>query len=239
MKLISLVAALFVSSLLMAQKTINDPNAEVRQVSTFKGIKVSSAFDVYITQGNEDAVAVSAATKEYRDKIETKVENGVLTIRFDFNNRFFKGFTNDKVRLKAYISVKELEKLYVSGACNVYMEEGIKGKDLVIHVSGASDVKAKLDVEKLDANVSGASDLNVKGKAGRVDVDATGASEFQSFDLVTDYCDAHASGASSISITVNKELSAKASGASDVRFKGEGLMRDVKTSGASSISRRG
>ena len=58
------------------------------------------------------------------------------------------------------------------------------------------------------------------------------------FDLAVDYCDAHASGASTINITVNKELSAHASGASDVHYKGNGLIREIKTSGASNVSKR-
>jgi hypothetical protein len=33
-------------------------------------------------------------------------------------------------------------------------------------------------------------------------------------------------------------LNAKASGASSVRFRGEGLIRDIKTSGASNVTRK-
>ncbi|MBK5269995.1 MAG: DUF2807 domain-containing protein, partial [Bacteroidia bacterium] len=54
---------------------------------------------------------------------------------------------------------------------------------------------------------------------------------------ITEYCDARASGASDIRITVNKELSAHVTGASDLHFKGDGLIRDIKTSGAGSVSR--
>jgi hypothetical protein len=68
-------------------------------------------------------------------------------------------------------------------------------------------------------------------------IEASGASDFKGYDLKTDYCDVNISGASGVQIWVNKELSAKASGASDVRYRGEGLIRDIKTSGASSVSR--
>jgi hypothetical protein len=50
-------------------------------------------------------------------------------------------------------------------------------------------------------------------------------------------CNVKASGASDIKITVNKELSAQASGASDVRYKGERIIRDLKTSRSSSVSK--
>jgi hypothetical protein len=41
-----------------------------------------------------------------------------------------------------------------------------------------------------------------------------------------------------VRITVDKELSARLSGASNVSYKGAALIRDIKTSGASNISRK-
>ena len=99
-------------------------------------------------------------------------------------------------------------------------------------------MKGKIDAKKLSFDISGASDATISGNAADLKVDASGASDFKGFDLVTNYCTAQASGASSVNITVNKELSAHASGASSVRFKGEGLIRDIKTSGSSNVSRK-
>ena len=233
-----MLMAVLVSTVLFAQKTINDPNAEPRNLSGFHAIKISNAFDVYISQGNEDAVAISASKAEYREKIITKVENGVLIIRFDDDKKFWKGWNGDKTKLKAYISVKKLDKLDVSGACDVYFEDGISAEELYVNLSGASDLKGKIEAKKLRFVISGASDATISGNAAELSVDASGASDFKGFDMVTNYCTAEASGASSVNITVNKELNAKASGASSVRFKGEGLIRDIKTSGASNVTRK-
>ena len=98
-------------------------------------------------------------------------------------------------------------------------------------------MKGKLGIKKLTVGLNGASDMNVTCVAVQLNVEASGASDFRGFDLVTDFCDAKASGASDIRITVNKELSAQASGASDVHYKGDGVIRDLKTSGASSVSK--
>ena len=233
-----MLMAVLVSTVLFAQKTINDPNAEPRNLSGFHAIKISNAFDVYISQGNEDAVAISASKAEYREKIITKVENGVLIIRFDDDKKFWKGWNGDKTKLKAYISVKKLDKLDVSGACDVYFEDGISAEELYVNLSGASDLKGKIEAKKLRFVISGASDATISGNAAELSVDASGASDFKGFDMVTNYCTAEASGASSVNITVNKELNAKASGASSVRFKGEGLIRDIKTSGSSDVTRK-
>jgi len=234
----NLIVAALITTVGFSQKTINDENAEVRQLTGFHAINVSNSFKVYITQGNEDAVAISASSAELKQHIKTSVENGVLVIRFDNEKKFWKGWNTNKQQLKAYISIKKLDNLKISGACDVFFEEGISADDLVINSSGASDLKGKVNAKNLSVDVNGASDITLTGNTASLKVDASGASDFKGFDLVTNFCEAKASGASSVKITVNKELNATASGASDVKFKGEGLIREIKTSGASSVSRR-
>jgi hypothetical protein len=106
-------------------------------------------------------------------------------------------------------------------------------------MSGASDLKGAFDLKTLDLHLSGASDATITGKVTNLKVDANGASDLKGYDLETENCNAEASGASDIKITVTKELSARASGASGVYFKGSGVIRDIKTSGASNVSKRG
>lgn len=233
-----LLMLIMFSAVLFAQKTINDPNAEARDHKDFHAIKVSNAFEVYISQGNEDAVAISASSAEYKQKIITEVKNGVLIIRFDDDKKFWKGWNSSKHRLKAYISIKKIDGLNVSGACNVYFEDGLSAEGLSVDLSGASDMKGKIEAKTLKVDISGASSASISGNAATLAVEVSGASDFKGYDLVTNFCDAKATGASSINITVNKELNANASGASSVRFKGDGLIRDIKTSGASNVTRK-
>ena len=236
-KLQVMLMTMLMSAAVFAQ-TINDPNAEARTVGNFHAIRVSNAFEVYISQGGEDAVAISASKPEYKEKIITKVENGVLIIRFENDKKFWNALRGDRQRLKAYISIKKIDRLDVSGACDVFFEQGLSAEQLVVNLSGASNMKGKIDAKKLIVDINGASDATISGNTADLKVEASGASDFKGFDLVTNYCDAKANGASSVNITVNKELSAHASGASSVRFKGEGLIRDIKTSGASNVSRK-
>ncbi|HEX4877163.1 MAG TPA: head GIN domain-containing protein [Chitinophagaceae bacterium] len=232
-KLSFLFLSVFFSAVVLAQK-INDPHAELREAKNFHGIHLSSAFDVYLSQGNEEAVAVSAADNKNRDRIKVEVKNGILHISYDSKGMSW-GSGNKK--LKAYISFKNLDELEVSGACDVFITGMLKTDMLTIKQSGASDLKGKLDVNKLTIDLSGASDMLVSGTATQLHVEASGASDFKGYELVTETCDARASGASDIKITVNKELSAQASGASDVRYKGNGVIRDIKSSGSSSVSK--
>ena len=55
--------------------------------------------------------------------------------------------------------------------------------------------------------------------------------------FAADIRDVTATGASDVKITVNKELTADASGASAVKYKGDAKELDVRKSGAGSVSR--
>ena len=232
-KLLLLCTLLATGGILFAQQTINDPNAQVREAKNFHAIDVSNAFDVYLTQGTEEGVAVSAAKLTDRDDITVEVKEGTLYISMHKGWKFSSG----NRKLKAYVSFKQIDKLHVSGACDVYVSGVLKAPELEIRLSGASDLKGKLEIADLRADLSGASDMVVSGTATKLSVEASGASDFKGFDLATEVCDAHASGASDIKITVSKELSVQASGASDVKYKGDGVIRDIRSSGSSSVSR--
>lgn len=234
MKKLFIVLAGFIFVTELVAQQVNDPNAEIRQAKGYHGINVSSAFDVYLTQGNEEAIAVSAAETKFRDRIKVEVKDGILHVKYESEGKFWN--TGNK-KLKAYISFKEIDKLYISGACDVFINGSLKANQLDIRQSGASDLKGKLEVRILTVDLSGASDMLVSGSAEDLTIDASGACDFKGFEFITETCRARVSGASDVKITVNKELSAHASGASDVRYKGTGVIKDLKSSGSSSVSK--
>ncbi|MBC7827971.1 MAG: DUF2807 domain-containing protein [Chitinophagaceae bacterium] len=215
-------------------KEVNDPNAEVRNVKGYHAIKVSHAIDLYLSQSENEVVAVSASKEEYRNKIKTEVENGVLRIWYDNDSKWSRG---DK-KLKAYISFKTLDKLTASGASDIRVTGIIKANELGIILSGASDFDGAIQSNSLTVALSGASDMTVTGSVTSLKIEVSGASEFKGYDLQADNCSAKASGASDVRVTVNKELNAQASGASGVYYKGNGVIRDIKTNGASNISKK-
>lgn len=238
-KVFSLITAMIVAiSFVSAQETtvINDKNAEPRKVSSFHGIKISNAFDVIIKQGSEEAVVVSASEEKYRERIKVNVVNGILQISYD-NEKVWK-WSNENKKLRAYISVKNIDQLDISGACDVKVDGVLKGGNLKLELSGASSLKAAVNYNSIVADQSGASNSKLSGTATNLDIEVSGASDFTGFDLVTESCKADASGASDIKITVNKDLKVDASGASEVQYKGTASVSGFKTTGASSLKKR-
>jgi len=238
-KVFSFIAATIIAvSFVTAQDVtvINDKNAEPRKVSSFHGIKVSNAFDVIIKQGNEEAVVVSASEEKFKSRIKVNVVNGILVIGYD-NENIWK-WSNENRKLRAYISVKNIDKLDISGACDVKIDGVLKGSNLKLELSGASSLKGAVNYNSIVADQSGASNSKLSGTATNLDIEVSGASDFTGFDLVTESCKADASGASDIKITVNKDLRVDASGASEVQYKGTASVSGFKTTGASSLKKR-
>ena len=216
-----------------AKNLVVDGNVEVRSVKNFTGIEVSGAIDLFISQGNEEAVAVSASTDEVRSRIKTELSNGILRIYFDGKGINWKGWSNNK--MKAYVTYKVLAKLEASGACNVKAADPIKQKELKMEMSGASDFTGEVTVGNLILGASGASNIKIFGTADNTNIEAHGACNVKGYDFKTDMCKVDASGASNVRITVNKELNAHASGGSSVYYKGTGLIRNISSSGGASI----
>lgn len=240
MRRVLLIAAVMGAGIMpaMAQRTvINDPNVELRQVKGYHGIEVSNAINLYLSQGDEETVAVSAAELKWRDRIRTEVDNnGVLRIWLDM-----KGFTisTGNKKLKAYVSFSKLDRVKATGASDVYVDGVITAETLDITLAGASDFKGAIKAGTLKLDQSGASDAQITGTvSGLATISSSGASDLKAYDLVAENCEANASGASDIHITVNKELNARASGASSINYKGSAVIRDMHTSGASNVSKR-
>jgi hypothetical protein len=229
-----LVAATIVAQ---AQKEfVVDANAELRTVSgTFTAIKVSGGIDLYLSQSSEQAVAISASEDKYKAGIKTVVENGTLRIYYDGD----KGLSWKNRKMRAYVSFKTLEKLEASGASDVHVAGELATDALEMQLSGASDFKGRVKVSSLKLELSGASDVSIEGIATVLTIESSGASDVKGYDLITDICTAKVSGASDVNITVNKELNAHASGASEVYYKGDGVIKEMHSSGASSVAKRG
>ena len=214
---------------------INDKNAEVRNVGAFNSIKVSGSIDVYLSQGTSDAVAVSASEEKYRDKIKTEVTNGTLKIYFD-GDKLSWNIGNKK--LKAYVSFRDINSLEATGASTFKINGTISGNNLDVKLTGASDLTGNVKFSKLIADINGASQIKVSGIVGNIDINATGASDVKGYDLTADECAVKATGASDVRITVNKEISVHATGASSIFYKGDAIMTNVHTTGASNVSKK-
>ena len=227
---LSLLLTAFVSYS-FGQTIINDKNVEERNIGDFTGIKVSGGIDVYLSQSNDYALAVSASTQKMREDIVTKIVDGILVI--SYNSRY--ASMNEKRNLRAYVSFKDIQTLEGSGACNINIQESLQLSVLRLTLSGACDLNGKVTIGDMDAKLSGASTVKVSGKINNLRLEASGASDLKNYSLQIENVVATLSGASDVRIFISNSLSVKASGASSMNYSGTPAKVDVDISGASSV----
>lgn len=223
---------LLVSLMGFSQQVIYDPNVVKRPVGSFRAISVSDGIDLYLSQGGEEVLAVSASEVSLRDRIRTVVENGELKIYID------QGWNWRSRKLRAYVSVKDITKLRASGGSDIIVKDSLKCDTLNIELSGGSDFSGRVTANYLAVEQSGGSDINIRGNVVNARIGASGGSDFRGYGLITDYAILQTSGGSDVSITVLKEMAATASGGSDVNYKGNPVIKYRSASGGGSVSKR-
>lgn len=236
-KILLLALAATAACTISAQKIMHDPNVEVRPAGSFHTVKVSGGIDLYLSAG-EEAVAVSAKDVEYRAHIKTEVRDGVLKIWYEWKDGRNILVGSNK-QLRAYVSYKTLNVLSASGGSDVIVDGSIRSSRLSLNVSGGSDFKGGVEVQELKVDASGGSDVAITGKADNVEVDASGGSDFNGFDLSAQTANVSASGGSDVEIAVAKDLEARASGGSDIRYRGSASVSTTNASGSSSVKKVG
>jgi Putative auto-transporter adhesin, head GIN domain len=231
------VVAVFISITGFSQvKTYNDANAEVRNVKGFHAIKVSTGIHLYLSQGSEEAVAVSASDKEFRDRIKTEITSeGVLKIYFDNQ---WNDFNTDGKNLKAYVSCKILDAIKGNSGAHVDVDGSVHSSKLNLDFSSGASFKGAVNVTDLRAETSSGAHSIISGTAATIDASSSSGSHLEADELEADNASADASSGGRIELTVNKELSASASSGGHIHYKGNATIKDIDTSSGGAVSKR-
>ena len=223
-------------SLLYAQKTINDPTAEQRNVNGYHGIEVGTGIELLLTAGNTEQVAVSAATTEFRNKIVTKVENGILKIYYD-SKLGSVNKTKENKDLKAYVSYKNLDMLDANTGAEVKMDGVLKSASLDLKANTGAQVNGEVSVGSLKVSQNTGSRVALSGKADKLELDGSTGSRFKGEDMNTSNCSVSVSTGAIVSVLAEKELQVKANTGGSVKYKGSPSVREIKTSTGGSVSK--
>ncbi|RDV14457.1 DUF2807 domain-containing protein [Pontibacter diazotrophicus] len=225
-----LIALMFTTTPLMAQQLRGNGNIQTqdRNVSDFRGINVSGGFAVEITQGNQESLRLEAE-ENLLSNIRTEVRNGVLHIYNEGNVTTNKG-------MKAYITIRELNSVDISGGVKVTGNSTFRTDALELDMSGASKVNLDINTNRLEADMSGASKIELTGRADEVDMDMSGASKVEAADLQAKRVKVEASGASKVRVYATEALDINASGATSISYRGSPSITS-ETSSAARISK--
>lgn len=217
-------------------KADQDANATVRPINgNFTEVNVATGVDLYLTQGNEVSLSVSVSDPIFADKFKTEVVNGVLKIYYDNKGVTWK---NDKKRkLKAYLSLKTLEKLTVSSGAYVVTNNPLEVNNFKMRLSSGSKFSGTIKTLSLDVAQDSGSLVDISGSADNLKVDVSSGAAFKGYNFISENCVAKASSGADIKISINKELDASASSGAGIKYKGNGEVKNLKVSSGGSVKK--
>ena len=217
MKYFIITLALIISIPSFAQKK------QIREVDTFTEISYRVPGKLYLRQGTPQKVELEG-NGDVLERIETEVKSRRLVIGDESRNSWFSwGSSSD--RINVYITVENIDGLYVAGSGDLIAETKIKASDLDLKVSGSGSLRAEVDVTaNLEASVSGSGELKVKGNCGSIEAHVSGSGDVIIANAIDGNADFSISGSGKI-VAVGKSQSVKA------RISGSGklLAADLQT----------
>jgi len=198
--------------------------------SNVSQLDVSDIFKVYVTFSETEESVQVEANENLHQAIKISQSGDKLIVGIEKNTRI-----SGAPVLNVYIKTATLSNVKAEGAAFVEFKNLLVTSQLDVEVTGAAEVSGSVDVDDLVAKLLGASILDISGNSNSFDIDATGASEMTGFDFTCNTLKTDLTGGSNISLVVNQKLDVKASGASKVHYKGNGIIDKQDLSDASQI----
>lgn len=214
-KILLFASIIFLGLSAYAQKTVAESNAQKRTIKSFHSIDVSSGIKVLLTKSDREELAVAVGDPAYLGYVETSVQDGVLKITREQDWKFWNQWKNWNVTV--YLSYKDLKLIKANSGAN------ISGTDLSFN--------------NLEVKMSSGAFAELEGSTNSLSVDVSSGAMFKGYDLTTAKCMAETSSGAGVQINVSKELNAKASSGGSIRYKGEGLIRDIKVGSGGTVKR--
>lgn len=202
---------------------------EVRNVSDFTGISVSSGIDVYLTQGDQTEVIVEA-DQNLQELIITEVMGSVLHMKSEKNIRMAES-------KKVWVTCPVVNRIDISSAGDVNGENPIKTDKLDIDMSSAGDLHMEIEADEVSIDISSAGNVYLMGTAGSIQADLSSAGDLDAYDLIAKSADITVSSAGSAKVHVTDEASFRSSSAGDINFRGDPKILEMNSSSAGSINK--
>ncbi|MFA5819649.1 MAG: head GIN domain-containing protein [Bacteroidales bacterium] len=215
------------------RKTVYGNNKVVtkeRNAENFTGVRVSTGIDVYLKQGNNEAISVEA-DENLHEYILTEVRDGVLHVYTEVNIR-------KAERKRVYVTMKEVNSVRTSSAGDVIGETPIKCDKLKLSASSAGNIKLDVNAKEIEADISSSGDITLTGEADMLKADLSSAGDLNAFDLKVREADISASSAGNADINVSEKITARASSAGDINYMGNPKYVDAHSSSAGGIHKR-
>ena len=214
---IFILTTLFISTFFVFSAKAEREN---RDVSSFSEISLRISGTVHLKQGKGQSVEIEAKSSTLEDII-TEVKDRQLIIRFPNRNFFERNYNSGKIDI--YITVPEIDGLFISGSGNIVADNEIESRILDLAVSGSGNIVLDdLTAERVKASISGSGDIRIEngGVADELEVSISGSGSVKAEDFEADDIEVRVAGSGNCSVTSNGSIKARIAGSGSVYYNG-------------------
>jgi len=210
----------------------NNRKAKEFTFGGFSGIHIGGAFEVEIVQSNSYSVSIMAEEALFRN-VNVSKEGDILRVHRSKHVSWRAQLTQPKAR----ITLPVLKELELSGATKAAINGFDSSEVFKLELSGASSVHGEIKTGDTVFELSGASRARLTGSAHDAIIKVSGASRMDLRGFVVRNAAVRLSGASHVVAQIDGRLDARLSGGSHFGWIGNPVMGDIRTSGASRLSK--
>lgn len=198
-----------------------------RKAGGFNDLRVSSGIDVYLKQGGNESITVEA-DENLHEYIITEINGDVLNVYTEANIR-------SAERKRVYVTMTDIRSLRTSSAGDLIGETPVKSDFLELSASSAGNIKLEIYAKEVDLDISSSGDMTLSGKVDVLEANLSSAGDLNGYDLEVKEADISASSAGDADITVSEKLTARASSAGDINYRGNPKYINTHASSAGGI----
>lgn len=204
-----------------------------KHFSHYSEIEVSSQFNVKIDFSDTEERILLRTDDNLMDLVSVKKVANRLVIGLT-RNASIKG----NATLEVTVVTHSVSDFTASGASEITVNDIITAPEVLLNLSGASKFTGEVEATSVITDLSGASKATIQGSASNADFKGTGASNIDGQDLFIKELSVNLSGASNACANVSNELDVTASGASQISYFGNAVIKRQSLSGSATIKHK-
>jgi hypothetical protein len=196
----------------------------------FSRLRFKSIGRVHLLQGESCGLKIEGED-ELLEKVKARVVDGVLNINYEAEMADWVGLSwiGKEHRLRYFVTVENLTGIELAGAGEIRGEK-LKGETLTLKHSGAGKLNLEdLHFTDLDVGLGGLGEIRLTGEVQSQKIDLSGAGSYHAEDLKSQSGVVTLSGAGSVIVWVEGNLTAKVSGAGSIKYKGSPNVQENNT----------
>jgi hypothetical protein len=205
---------------------------ETRQVSGFDQVTLAGAGDLFIEQGDKEALTITADSNlmPYLTS-EVKGNRLILGIKPNINITFDQNVIY-------HLTVKDIHDIQVEGSGTV-QSSAIKTTDLGLGTAGSGSFLIKdLQADTLKASTGGSGKFDLTGKSSTVTVTINGSGKYDCPNLESSTASVTINGSGNANLWVKDSLTVNINGSGEVRYYGDPKV-DTHIAGSGSVVKVG